>query len=408
VIRGGYGLYHGRVPNSFLSSAVTNTGGAGSQLSAQNITPTTTGLVDAVTGNPIATPSFPSVLSGTPLRSSAGLSITTIDPNFENPEVHQADLIFERQIAKNTVVSASYIFTAAKKLPVFIDLNLPPPTGTKTYTISGGPEDGRTFTLPYFLSYGTTSTTTRPITNFASIINMESVSKSRYDALVLQIQRRMTNGLSVQANYTRSRTTDYGQQFGTFASSFMNVSNPFDLSYDKSYSRNHIPHKLVASAVLRPAEILKMAKTGVARAIFGDLQISPIFVIASGYAMPASIPATNPPSFSTPSNTLFGAGGVLEIPFLRNVNRRPYTTTTDLRISKRIRFGERMRLELLAEGFNIFNRSNVTGVNTTYISNINFTTGVLTYNPNYGATTTLNNTITLAPRQIQLGARFHF
>jgi hypothetical protein len=67
-----------------------------------------------------------------------------------------------------------------------------------------------------------------------------------------------------------------------------------------------------------------------------------------------------------------------------------------------------MRLELLAEGFNIFNRSNVTGVNTTYISNINFTTGVLTYNPNYGATTTLNNTITLAPRQIQLGARFHF
>jgi hypothetical protein len=237
---------------------------------------------------------------------------------------------------------------------------------------------------------------------------MESVSKSRYDALVLQIQRRMTNGLSVQANYTRSRTTDYGQQFGTFASSFMNVSNPFDLSYDKSYSRNHIPHKLVASAVLRPAEILKMAKTGVARAIFGDLQISPIFVIASGYAMPASIPATNPPSFSTPSNTLFGAGGVLEIPFLRNVNRRPYTTTTDLRISKRIRFGERMRLELLAEGFNIFNRSNVTGVNTTYISNINFTTGVLTYNPNYGATTTLNNTITLAPRQIQLGARFHF
>jgi hypothetical protein len=137
-------------------------------------------------------------------------------------------------------------------------------------------------------------------------------------------------------------------------------------------------------------------------------------VVSSGYGLTASIPSTFPASFSTPSNTLFGAGGVLGIPSLRNVYRRPYTTTTDLRISKRIRFNENMNLELLAEGFNIFNRSNVTGVNNTYISNINFTTGVLTYNsgsattPAFGATTTINNTITLAPRQIQLGLRFHF
>ena len=349
-------------------------------------------------------------MSATPNRSSAGLSITTISPDFENPEVHEIDVIFERQLTKNTVFSASYLFTAANKLPAFIDLNLPPllSTSTKTYKIVGGPKDGTTFTVPYFLSYGTTSTTTRPITNFASIIDMESVSKSRYNALVLQLQRRMTNGLSVQTNYTWSQASDYGQQFGTFAASFMTVSNPFDLSYDKSLSANNIPHKFVGSAVWRPAEFFKLAKTGVARAIFGELQISPIFVISSGYALTASIPSTFPPSFSTPSNTLFGAGGVLGIPMLRNVYRRPYTTTTDLRISKRIRLNEHMRIELLAEGFNIFNRANVTGVNNSYISSINFTTGDLTYNPTFGTTTTINNTITLSPRQIQLGARFHF
>jgi hypothetical protein len=409
VLRGGYGIYHGRVPNTFLSSAVTNTGGAGSQLSAQSITPTTTGLVTA-NGTPIATPNFPSVLAATPNRSSAGLSITTISPKFENPEVHQFDIIFERQLMKNTVFSASFLYTAANKLPAFIDLNLPAPTSTKTYTIVGGPEDGTSFTLPYFLSYGNTSTTTRPITNFASIIDMESVSKSRYRALVLQFQRRMTNGWSVQSNYTWSRAIDYGQQFGTFASSFMTVSNPFDLSYDKGYSANNIPHKFVASGVFRPAEFFGLSKNGVVGAIFNDLQFSPIFVISSGYAIPASIPATNPPSFSTPSNTLFGAGGVLGIPSLRNVYHRPYTMTTDLRISKRIKFTETMRLELLAEGFNIFNRSNVTAVNTGYISNINFATGVLTYNPSFGTTTStgINNTTTLAPRQIQLGARFQF
>ena len=407
VLRGGYGIYYGRVPNTFLSSAVTNTGGAGSQLSAQSITPTTTGLVDA-NGTPIATPTFPNVLLATPNRSSAGLSITTIAPDFENPQVDEFDLIFEREIAKNTVVSASFLYTKARKLPAFIDLNLPPPTGSKTYTISGGPQDGTSFTVPYFLSYGTTSTTTRPITNFASIIDMESVSESTYKALVLQIQRRMTNGLSVQANYTWSKATDLGQQFGTFASSFMTVSNPFDLSFDEGLSANNIPHKFVASAVWRPADTFRVAKTGVGRAIFGDFQVSPIFIISSGYGLTASIPNTFPASFSTPSNTLFGAGGVLGIPFLRNVNRRPYYTTTDLRISKRIRFTENMNLEILAEGFNLFNRSNVTGVNNTYISNINFTTGVLTYNPTFGSTTTINNSTNLAPRQIQLGAKFNF
>jgi hypothetical protein len=71
-----------------------------------------------------------------------------------------------------------------------------------------------------------------------------------------------------------------------------------------------------------------------------------------------------------------------------------------------------MSLELLAEGFNIFNRSNVTQVNTAYISNINFgstaSMGVLDYNPLFGLTSTINNTIIFSPRQIQLGAKFHF
>ncbi|HEX3100867.1 MAG TPA: TonB-dependent receptor, partial [Pyrinomonadaceae bacterium] len=425
VLRGGFGVYYGRVPNTFLSSAVTNTGGVGSQLSAQSITPTTTGLVDA-SGNAIATPIFPSVLAATPTRSSAGLSITTINPNFQNPQVNELDLIFEREIAKNTALSISYLYTGATHLPAFIDLNLPPPTGAKTYTISGGPLDGRTFTVPFFLSYGApgvtpSSSNVRPITNFASIIDMESVSSSEYNALVIQIQRRMTNGLSFQSNYTYSKAVDYGQQFGTFAASFMTVSNPYDLSYDRSLSGNNIPHKFVASAVWVPATFFHVAKSGTARAIFGDFQISPIVVVSSGYANPAAIPSTFPPSFSTVSNTLFGAGGVLTIPFLRNVYRRPYTWTADLRLSKRFRFNERMNLEFLAEGFNIFNRSNVTAVNTSYLTptGINFgatgATGVLTYNagqvagtPAFNSTSTINNTIIFAPRQIQFGLRFHF
>src|SRR5262249_51090073 len=153
-----------------------------------------------------------------------------------------------------------------------------------------------------------------------------------------------------------------------------------------------------------PATSFHMTESGWKHAVFGDLQLSPIVVISSGYAIPSTIPSTFPPSFSTPSNTLTGAGGFLSVPLARNIHRRPYTFTTELRVSKRIHFSEHMSLELLAEGFNIFNRSNITQVNTSYISSINFgatsAVGVLTYNPTFGTTTTtgINNTIIFSPR----------
>ena len=388
VLRGGYGLYFGRVPNTFLSSAVTNTGGVGSQLSALSLSPSAT------------TPSFPNVFdpNNPPARGSANLSITTISPQFENPEVHEIDIVFEREIAKNTALSVSYLFAGAHKLPTFVDLNLPYPTGNRTYTISGGPLDGTVYNVPLFVG-------ARPFTNYNQVIDMESLSKSEYNGLVIQVQRRMTGGLAFQSSYTYSSAIDYGQQFGTFAPSFMNISNPFDLSYDRGPSGNDVPHKFVASAVWRPSDFFHMEKSGWDYKILRDFQLSPIVVISSGYALNASIPSV---TSGTISNTLFGGGGSLVLPIARNKYHRPSTWTADLRVSKRIYFGEHKNLELLAEGFNIFNHSNVTAANTSFISNQNTTTNVLTYNSSFGSTTSINNTIIFSPRQIQLGVRFNF
>lgn len=46
-------------------------------------------------------------------------------------------------------------------------------------------------------------------------------------------------------------------------------------------------------------------------------------------------------------------------------NPASFTIQVDLRVGRIIRFGERYRLSLFAEGFNIFNRSNVQSVNNT-------------------------------------------
>jgi hypothetical protein len=76
----------------------------------------------------------------------------------------------------------------------------------------------------------------------------------------------------------------------------------------------------------------------------------------------------------------------------------------DVRLSKRFRFTEKYKLELLAEGFNVLNRTNVFNVNTTLYTRSGNT---LTFNPAFGQATGADSTL-YRERQIQFAARFQF
>jgi hypothetical protein len=376
-----------------LTSPLVNSGAAGSQLSISGIRPTDT-LRDA-NNVIIPTPTAPNTLAAVPSRS---LAIVVMSPNLQNPMIHEADIILEREVSKNTVLSISYLFNIGRDIPQFVDLNLPLPITTRTYIINGGPLNGLSFATPFFAG-------PRPISNFLGIIEVQSTSKSRYDGLVLQANRRMTHGLQFQTNYTFSHATDYGQQAGTFAPSFPTVSNPFDRSIDKGRSDFDVRHHFVASMVWSVGETFGLARSSMGKALFGSFEVSPIVNISSGRPVTPFISAS--PTGGT-SSGLLGSGGPQRTFFLpRGFQSRPATGTVDLRLSKRIRFSESMNLEFLAEGFNIFNRSNVTGI-TDQEFTFSSATNTLNFQSNYLTPTTINNTINLSPRQIQLGLRFHF
>jgi hypothetical protein len=90
----------------------------------------------------------------------------------------------------------------------------------------------------------------------------------------------------------------------------------------------------------------------------------------------------------------------------------------DARLSKRFTVHEGYQLELLAEAFNVLNHQNVTAVNTTVYSlrtaknpatGLSYNTlSANTSNGVFGAPNNSNNNNIYSPRQIQLGARFHF
>jgi hypothetical protein len=88
----------------------------------------------------------------------------------------------------------------------------------------------------------------------------------------------------------------------------------------------------------------------------------------------------------------------------RNFFKQPKIWYVDARLSRRFSITEGAKLELLVEGFNVFNRTQVTLVNTT-IYNLAGTN--LNFNPTFGTTTGADSTL-FRERQVQFAARFEF
>lgn len=382
-LRGGYGIYYGRIINSTISNAITNTGVANGQRQVS--------LRPQDAGSPV----YPNVLSAPPTAAGSASDIVVFSRNMKNPEIHQADIILEKVIAKNTVVSVTGMLSLGRHLPTFVDANLAVPTTTRNYTFNGGPFDGQVITVPIF-------TGARPNPNFARITEIRSTIKSEYYGMVLQANRRLTDGLQFQASYTLSKAKDNGQTSQTFTSPNVPL-NPYDLALESGTSNLDIPHRFVASAVYAPGTLFGVGRnSSLGRAIFGGWTISPIVTIQSG--RPYSAGTSGNASGAT-GQGLIGAGGAGRLPNIeRNAYRLPYAFNVDLRISRRFRITETANFEVFAEGFNIFNRVNVTDVGTRAYT---LSGNTLTYDPLFGIPSEAGNTI-FRERQIQFAGRFQF
>jgi hypothetical protein len=226
--------------------------------------------------------------------------------------------------------------------------------------------------------------------------------------LVLQANRRLTDGLQFQVNYTLSRAYDNGQTSATFT--LGNAPwNAFDQSADQGLSAFDRRQKLVASMVYN-TNFFKGSDNKAGKAILNGWTIAPIFNAFSGQRLTGNIsgniaPASFGFSGSTPGSGPNGSGGATRFGLLpRNFFKQPNIWYVDMRISRRFSITEGTKLELLAEGFNIFNRFQVTAMNAT-LYNLAGTT--LTVNPTFQQITGADSTL-FRERQVQLAARFQF
>jgi hypothetical protein len=263
------------------------------------------------------------------------------------------------------------------------------------------------------------------ISPFGAVNAQISDGKSSYNAMNVELKRRFANNLTFLASYTWAHSIDDSSDLQTLLIP-QNVRR-FDL--EKADSLFDQRHRFVFSGVLASPDSWRSG--GGWRRFFSDFTIAPIIELSSGrpFNIITNVDANNDQSTSTdrpnvlddgtlcvPGETLqdgrvcgsrivtdengrlvFSAGSLG-----RNAGRTHSFASVDLRISRAIRFGERFRLELIAEGFNIFNRFNEGSASPNY-QDVN-AWGERAGNGRFFS----RPTAAYDPRQFQFGAKFSF
>ncbi len=411
ILRGGYGMFFARAINSTLYQALIGTGVAAGQVNP-TLNPGTA-----------CSPKFPQIVPAGSYASclqgaSGNATSYYIDPNFKVPEIQQADLSLEQQLNKNDVFSLSWLGSWGRRLPDFVDTNLPAPTPV-TFNVTGaGPlAIGSTVTANAY--FNTANANHRPNPNFSSITDIFSGVTSNYEALVGQFTHRMSHYVSFDANYTWSHALDYGENNTTGASATA-LLDPNNIKLDYGNSNQNVPNRLVIYAVAdSPWRV-----HGPLGYLLNDFQLAPDFQAQSGLPYSVGISGSSSklyPFGATTQQSIIstssfnGSGGANRIPGLnRNDYHYPKTLVVDLRASKSVVVHEHYNLQFLAEAFNLANHQNVTGVGATaYSISENTTTHTnnlvqYTATPFGSITSTNNSNFAYNIRQLQMAVRFTF
>ena len=297
VIRAGGGVFYDRIPATIALDAM-RFGGALQQR--------------YVVRHPLFYPAAPSASS---LTGPGAVEITKqLDPNLQAPAVMQAALSVERQLSRKTILSATFIDSHGDHLLRSRDINAPLPG---TYP-AGQPQKG---VRPYGPN---------------DIYQYESAGIFNQQQLLINLSRRMTNGLSIFGYYAWTHAMSNTDGANWF------VSNPYNANADYGRSAYDISHSVVVGATYSgPFHILFspffIARSGAPFDIttgtspYGDL----LFNARPAFGASAAAPGV----MATPFGLFQAnpAAGAALIP--RNYGTGPMFLTLNMRLSRTFGFG---------------------------------------------------------------------
>ncbi|OLE57915.1 MAG: hypothetical protein AUG13_01575 [Chloroflexi bacterium 13_1_20CM_2_59_7] len=361
VIRAGYGLFYTRIPQIYTSTLESDNGFAGTFLFLNN-TNFYAHQIFPQYPNPLVSCPVSATVCTPPLSLAqfTQADISAFAHNFKTPRVQQASLNLEREVAHRLAVGVSYMYVHGVDLIRARDVNLPPPVSVvyPVYDTSGTNFLGTYYNVDSFSNWQFTRTLTcpfppcinplaRPIPQLGAINVFESAASSVYHAGTLSIRRRMTSGVYFMLAYTFAHAVDDGQD-ALVAGRPATVQNSYAPSAERGRSVTDQRHRFVFSWVAAPKPFHR-GHEWLGR-MFNDWKVSGVATVGSGRPVNATLAGDANQDGNSTNDRLPGAS--------RNSFLGPDYATIDMRLTRRLYAGDRLKLELVGESFNLLNRDN--------------------------------------------------
>jgi hypothetical protein len=361
VLRAGYGIFYVRIPQIYNSVVQTENG----------ITDSHVFLNNAQYYDRQVFPSYPNPLVSCPLYAancalpvgfSKGVTheVSAFAPNFVTPRVQQASLTLQKEVADHTTVTLSLLNVHGEHLIRALDVNLPQPVAT-TYPLfdsTGSIFSGDYYTVDSFATWQYTRSLTcrwppcinplgRPIAELGEIREFQSAASSYYSGATLSINRRVARGSYLRFSYSYAQALDDGQD-ALVAGQPATVQNSYNPSAERGPSVTDQRHRLVGAFSIEPRPFHRGHE--LLGRLFNDWRMSTVVNYGTGRPYNATVSGDPNQDSNDLNDRLPG--------YRRNAFTGPDYATTDLRLTRTIRFRERYKLNLMAESFNLLNREN--------------------------------------------------
>ena len=253
------------------------------------------------------------------------------------------------------------------------------------------------------------------ISPFGSINAQSSDGNSTYNALNIDLKKRFSHNFQFLASYTWSHSIDDSSDLQTL----LLPQDNRNFRAEKATSLFDQRHRFVFSGVL--ASPLAWRTGDGWHKFLSDFMLAPIFEISSGrpFNILSNQDTNNDQSNQTdrpsvlPDGTLCVPGAPGCTPLITNgqfstgsLGRNTGIThrymSLDMRLTRGVRIGERFRLDIIAEGFNLFNRFNEAAASP-FIDDVNAFRQRASSGSFYS-----RPTAAFDPRQFQFGLKMSF
>lgn len=317
-------------------------------------------------------PSFPNIFTGIPTGFTLGRQdVTAVSPDYRTLYSSNANVSITRELPGAITFTGTYLFTKGTRLPIYRNVNLVPGGSTLA--------DGR----PIF-------GTARIDPNFNNILMAESSGNSNYNGFTATVNKRMGKSLEAFASWTWAHAIDDAPEQNNIDSGAGWLSDISNRRRDRGNSLNDRRHSFNSSMVYTSST---RSGNPVWKALASNNNIALFFLAMSGDV------------FNMGSNRVLNGDASATTAFQRplfigrNTLRGPKTVSLDLRYTRSFPVNERWKPEFFAEFTNLFNRTNVTGLNANATVDA---AGAITTPPSLAWTGALDQ------RLLQFGLRLSF